>query len=244
MGNEKVTRITLTGSLRGSLILREAEDGTEVRLSLSGRKDGLVLLTLGEGGVTAVKLTGSTARAGQRGIRAAALASKGRLYAVGFSAGVSNRDLAVQRLRLAAAETEAQPPRGTADQKETGGALPNRRQPDAEAPPRVPAAATEEILRRARALFGALTEGAERETYGDPETPDEEPIPNPFPRTFPNSVWTRRPGERRLKGRALVRGVPRELTALPAARDREAGPRAKGRLLISKEGARYLVFEE
>lgn len=117
---------------------------------------------------------------------------------------------------------------------------------------RDPAKVTLGILEQAERLFGML-EGAgiikEEPREKERETKEEEGlfrVPNPFPRTYPDSVWKKREGEPALYGSILREGGLAELVAFPAMRGRPAKALGKAvfpRPIAARDGRRYWVFE-
>ena len=219
--------MTLTGRLRGSAALIEAEGETRIKLSVRGLRTGMSLFTVSGGRILRTAVTGSELSVKQTGVCAAVLSEHGRLVSGGFTGECgANRDKLLDEIRIRAAEPEA----------------PLKKAPDKKEPDKPRAAVTESIIDRAQRLFSMLEElssPAER-PKADPR-PELTPVPNPFPKTFPNSVWRMREGDRRLFGEVISGGDAKNYIAVPIdVRGRSSRP-GNLRPIVGRDGRRYLV---
>lgn len=220
MGGTTVRRITLSGGLRGSAVLTESEGKTAVTLSVRGLSDGMKLFTYGEGALMETAVKGTKLTLPQAGICAAVLTANGRIVSGGFN-GVcaESRKRITGEVMIRAAEQN----------EETGKQIPSS----------APASSvTEDILERARRLFPREEAPA---VNGETAKPSENAakmreVPNPFPRTFPGSVWKKAENDHRLFGAALVNGVTKSYIAVPVGRGSFGA-----RTVTGKDGRRYLV---
>lgn len=253
MENSRVRRIALSGAAAGSAILRENGDKTRVRLSVRGGTEGMVLYTAGRGGVVGTPVSGDEITVPGTGICAAVLTRDGRLVAGGFSGDCAkDRNRLLSEIRIRAAGDAAEKPKAK-EPKPASETLPSvqerkpKKQNETRTAYRPSAAVTGSIIERAEALFGFLEELTGESASAVPKEKTEEEtgfrqIPNPFPRTYPNSVWRMREGDLRLFGELRGRGAGRRLIAVPA--DIRRGPnRAAPRLVTAKNGRKYLVGE-
>ena len=260
MNGSQVKRIALSGRLRGGAVLREECGGeTLVELSLRGVPAGAALFTVGEGGILRTELGGARVKVGQSGICAAAVAFRGAVIASGFAGScLKDRSRLMDELRIRAAQEEktGTPPVKLPETPSEGTKPKSAPAPEA----RAPSAVTQGILLQAERLFGALSRagmgpgvgpgGAEppaalAPTPNEQPEPDREPVRNPFPKTFPGSSWSRRPGEEVLEGEVYVRGKRRRAFAFPGEiRGRSLSFGGQGRKMVSSEGKSYYVVLE
>lgn len=232
MENGIVRRISLKGSLRGSALLREYGSKTTVELSVRGALDGARLFTVGDGRIVMTPVSSNRLTVEQIGVCAAVIARNGSLLSGGFTGDCAkDRKRLLDEIRIRSAETA--PPAA-------GEAPPPEKKPEAK--PR--AAVTGNILERAQRLFSMLEglEAMERETApSSDEKSGFTVVPNPFPKTFPGSVWRKKEGDMRLFGTVPIGGTVREYVAVPidlkggTARIRNARP------IIGRDGRRFLV---
>ena len=234
MNDSVLTRITLSGSLRGSARLVETAGKTRVTLSVPAAPEGLYIIACGEGGCRRAELAGNGAELPMGGVCALALCRGGRVLAKGFAGSCQRMRPGIEsELRIMAAQGADTLPAPRAHTEK-------RTPPQAPAPGR----AAQSIIEQARRLFSAL------DPPGAPpaEAPREEPaeeleyVHDPFPRTFPHSVWRKRPGEETLYGELVIRGVRRRAAAVPA--DMKAGEgvsRIRGSILRDKNGRAYRI---
>lgn len=111
---------------------------------------------------------------------------------------------------------------------------------------------TRSIMEKAKRLFApAADNGAEADEapasavgaeHAVPADGGWEAVPNPFPRTYPNSYWRRRRGEAVLYGTAFTAGGKVNIKAVPA----ERGRRRMGyeRFLTDVNGRRYYAHQD
>lgn len=232
MENGVIKRISLSGSIRGSALLREYGGETRVELAVRGLKDGAELYTLAGGRISVVPVSGPALAVRQTGICAAVLAKGGRIIAAGFTKEcAADRKRLLDEIRIRSAES--------ADRSKKEAPRPENKPAS-----RPKAFVTGNILERARRLFsliGDLEAANEKPAPEKPPEPGFETVPNPFPKTFPNSVWQRRDGDARLFGSVTVNGRTRRYVAVPIdtrgghARVRGAHP------IIGRDGRRYLA---
>ena len=117
-----------------------------------------------------------------------------------------------------------------------------------EAPHENRSAVTEEIIKKARELFSA--EHAESAAPPpplpagtEPARADIEAVPNPFPRSYPNSYWQRAAGQSFITGTAHdMRGAVILLRATPARRGRR--PMGYERYITANDGRGWWVHEQ
>ncbi len=231
MENGIVRRISLSGSLRGSALLRESGDETEIELTVRGLKKGASLFTAADGRIAATPVTGEKLRIRQTGICAAVLAENGRLLSGGFTGScAADRKKLLDEIRIRSAESVRPAEKDVPPEKKPA------------AKPR--AAVTGNILERAQRLFSMLGELGAAAEKPLPEASAESGftgIPNPFPKTFPGSVWQRKDGDARLFGTVTADGRQRRYVAVPIDL-REGRARFRGiRPVIGRDGKRYLV---
>ena len=250
-----IKRISLTGRLRGSAVIREENGLAKVALSVRGMGAGMSLYTVGAEGIvrTPVAADSKELIVPQDGICAAVLTGKGRLVTGGFTGECAlNRTRLLDEIRIRAASEND--PNSKNVQKITKKEAEKPVRPVKRTVPR--SEVTGSILERAERLFSVLDalnastvngfppkekETPELASEKEPEEPELVSVPNPFPRTFPNSVWKRREGDHRLFGEQIVPSTSREFIAIPV------DPRAKAprgaKLIIAKDGGRWMIEE-
>ncbi|MCR5808745.1 MAG: hypothetical protein K6G56_04210 [Clostridiales bacterium] len=263
METYRIGRMILKGELMGSASLSENAEGTLVSLSVRGNAAGAVLYTAGEGGVRRTELSDPRrALVLQRGITVIALSRGGRIISRGSAGrGMDRRETSrlMDEISIRAASEEAMPAKPAPEPKraETQAAKPQgEKQPPARPPERRNMAeVTNRILEQAEWLFGMLDGmrgGTEPPPAAEPAEQKEEQtacaIRNPFPRTFPDSVWKTRGGEV-LSGRQLKNGRLTELVAVPVTRGSVKPRPAAGftplpRPVMAGDGRRYWLFEQ
>ena len=252
MSGERVKRIALQGELRGSALLRESGEKTQVELNVRGLKDGMRLLAYGKSGLAGAVIGGSNAELPAVGVCALAIESGGRTVLSGFSgecAGDRKRILA--RLKVFASQQSGS---AAAVKQPVKKAPEKEAQRQEETKPRAeksvqrhgffPSAdITRGILEAARMLFGPSPEtGPVLKSDSEPET--FTPVPNPFPRTFPGSVWRKKQGDMRLYGELEKNGQILRLVAVPAGAAKGQKHPNLTRAVISNDGVRYFVGKE
>lgn len=258
MRNTTVGRIALTGALRGSALITEENGGTRVVLSVRGDIAGASLFTAGEGGIRRTELEASEAFVRQTGVCAAVLAKKGRLLTGGFTgdcAGEKARILSEIRIRAAEyaegengmrsvrpEKTKDAPKRGPSGRAGKGA----DKKPEASSlRPAAGSPVTLGILERAEALFSLLRTAEEAAAPGKEKEPEPRAdegwrtVPNPFPRTFPGSVWREKPEDHRLFGETERGGKRVKLIAVPLGRRGRIPPNA----VTARDGRRYVIGE-
>ena len=206
-----LTRIALSGRLRGSAKLEESAGRTRITLSLSERAEGLYLLLFGRSGFVRTNVENMRAEAACEGVCAMAVC-RGGVLASGFTGACrADRERLLSEMRIMAAGDTAES--SAAPAKQPGHPV------------------TERILEQARKLFGP----AEKPK----QTNEPEAVPNPFPRTFPNSVWEKRPGEETLYGSVTIGGRKRKAAAYPL--DLRQGGAVAGRFVRARDGRAYRI---
>ena len=226
-----VRRIALTGALRGSAVLTERGGKTDIEISLRGLKSGASLFTVAGGSIEATPVSGEKLTVPQTGICAAVIAENGRLITGGFTGGCAkDRKKLLDEIRIRSAESAARPAQE---------APPPAKKPEAKH--RSPV--TGNILETARGLFSML-EGLEAiagKSAAPPEETGSTEVPNPFPRTFPNSTWRKKDGDNRLFGSVVKDGRVRSFVAVPVDL-RFGNGRVRGaRTIIVSDGRRYIA---
>ena len=267
MGANTVKRIALDGALRGSAVLSEREGSTLVKLSLRSVPKGACVFTVGGGGIVCTEPAAESFTVPQTGICAAAVAANGAVISSGFAGScVKNRAKLMGEIRIRAAEKPgANTPKEAAKERGAGS---NTQAERAEKPRGRKAGGwdspvTRDILKQAEMLFSALS--ASREAPSEKPAPQREadkeepaspapseldqgdflPVSNPFPKTFPGSVWRKRPGSEVLEGEAVIRGRRIRAAAYPVSfRGRNAAFSGQGRRLVSAGGKSYFVALE
>lgn len=123
-----ITRITLSGELRGSAVLTERGSLTRVRLTLRGPGKGLSLIYYDGTGVGVIPLSGSEAEAPCTGICALGLSREGKLVSSGFTpACAAFRERLLDEMRIRAAQEAAPKP-----ERSAAGSKPAAKAPGAE----------------------------------------------------------------------------------------------------------------
>ena len=247
-----VKRISLSGRLRGSAVIREENGISTVTLSVRGMGQGMSLYTVGTKGTIRVPADKRELSVPQDGICAAVLTENGRLLTGGFTGECAmNRTRLLDEIRIRAASESASGIKKVRKKPEKANEETIR-----EVKRTVPRSeVTGSILERAERLFSVLdalnasaASGFPSKEKESPEpVPAEEmkgepgliPVPNPFPRTFPNSVWKRRDGDHRLFGEQKVSGSLRRFIAVPID-PRTKAPRG-AKLVIARDGERWMV---
>ena len=275
MERESVKRMTLTGELPGVAVITERASfpETEIRLRLRKKPSGLILLSGGEGRVvwTNVPEDGTPVVLPRGKTELLALAKDGRIAAAGSFGRIPSR--LMDEIRIIASGLIMD---GLKDGKPSSDGereKPEKKEPapkDGETPAPAPKAisrgrapmgpplarATRGILEQAERLFGMLDSmmgsdipenRAKRDDSPRSEPEKTTPVRNPFPRTFPDSVWKRRDGEGTLYGSVLKNGRVTELVAVPVPRGSARPERAMGftpmkRPVRAMDGANYWVF--
>ena len=235
MDDSILTRISLSGAVKASARLEESGGSTAVTLSIPGGSEGVYIIACGERGCETADVRSLRADVGQGGVCALALCRGGRVLAMGFTGSCrQSRARLADRMRILAAErNEAAPPPEANEKAPEKPADPIPR-------PR-PGSAAEGIVEQARRLFGAPGE------IGSGIAPENAPheeagaVPNPFPRTFPNSRWLKRPGEETLYGKIFAGGVLRSAAASPvsAKAGRALRSGSPGRVIRALDGRLY-----
>ncbi len=230
----------LTGRLKGSALISQIGGVSSVALSLRGLPAGASLYSAGDGGIKRTPLLGNAVSLKESGICALVVVKDGRTLSEGFSGECgSRRTRILAEIRImAAGEEETAPPEMEPEKppEKPRGKAPEK--PRKAAQPKPGAAVTEGILRQAERLFSALN--AVNSAPAQNKEEDGMPISNPFPRTFPGSVWRVKEGDHRLFGEKEANGVKKLFIAVPVD-VRTRGVLLKGRVVVSKDGRRYLV---
>ena len=193
MSSDKLKRMVLSGGIQGSAILRERDGCTRVSIALMGARSQMTLAAYGGSGVTLTEFEGSAAEIPQEGVCAMALLSGSRVVSSGFTGECrEHRTRILDEIRIRAAERtrRPQPPKKPAES-------PKKQEPTEKNPSEAghSATVTQTILEQARRLFGALDGNARQGAAPKREIQEDdgfENIANPFPRTFPGSVWKRK----------------------------------------------------
>ena len=240
MGNEIITRIALTGDTRGAALLKESEGGTELTVKLKSPLSGALVYAYGANELISAPLDGESLFIKLKGVCAVAVVTGGRIAAAGFLPSCKkNRARLLDEIRIRSAEQLQKKTERIGQAKQP--AIPGKKSAQtADASSR--AQITEEILEKARYLFGALNNDAKKTENEKKE--EHEPLDNPFPKTFPNSIWRENAGGTKLIG--VIKSAVGELYAEAVPIDLKNGRarigRSYGRVIPAKDGRRYLVI--
>ena len=254
--NVSIKRIPLSGAAAGSAVITERNGKSFVSLSVQSLPRTASVFCAGASGITRAGLVNSSAEVGDTSVCAVAVCDGARLILYGFTGECrKNRGRLLSEIRIRAAQKELKSGRDSEEHADKDAASPPSKTPAPNNAPNVKrAAATEEILKQAEKLFSVLygINGSPDETRGasiNNEAHSDKPSPasgqdgltvikNPFPRTYPNAVWQKKPGDGRLFG-SLPSG--KRLIAVPSGG--RVGIKNAVRTVISSDGRRYLIVD-
>ena len=223
--------ISLRGGVNGVLKYRGENGSFELELALRRRTPGrlTVCVLSPDGSAAFCDITpGRADRINVGGVCGAAVFDADARLLCRGSAGGCSIDRRLGEIRIMAASRIKR----SAEARESA--------PTAEASP-----VTSRILEKARELFAPLSEmsaAAERESEADKTADgDAYAVPNPFPRTYPNSYWRMQQGDSAVYGYAVTARGKLSVTAVPGRRKRR--PYGFGRFLIDVNGKGMWVKE-